>query len=517
MTNFETGHETQVASARRRYATYLAGIMAAATLSLALPSTHVTAAEMDMACTADNDAVPRLVDCAFRLNEPAQLETLTLKANDEPLTDSRFTPFTSEGNRSAWLYLIDTSNPRRTRTVSESVDVVREQLRTVSSSRQIGVATFANELQQVLPIAPSHALAGESLDAIRADGVATELFSSALEAIELLGDVDADRKALVILSDGKAEDTAYTRQDVLIAARDAGVTIFALGTAENASETPSLQELRRLAQETGGRFISRVAGDQIDFDGVNDFTRTLENGGTVSASLDGIEGDVRFTLEAGLATGETVMSEQEVLIAPVPAPEPEPEPVVEPEPEPLSTIASIYTAFDGFAPGASQWANANGFLAWMLLALPIGLLLGVVIGMTQRKDPVPVIDDEPEEPVTQIVDAEDDNSTRMMTVAQSSAFGHFEVVGHEEMRFPVVQQSMSIGRHSDNDIQLANDSVHRHHAHLHVTPEGDISVHDLDTANGVIVNGERVPSATLRDGDMLELGEVRLRLVQNNV
>ena len=118
--------------------------------------------------------------------------------------------------------------------------------------------------------------------------------------------------------------------------------------------------------------------------------------------------------------------------------------------------------------------------------------------------------------MTQIVELEEDDSTRMLTVAQSSAFGHFEVVGHEEMHFPVVQQSMSIGRHSDNDIQLANDSVHRHHAHLHVTPEGDISVHDLDTTNGVIVNGQRVPSATLHDGDMLELGEVRLRLVQNN-
>lgn len=34
---------------------------------------------------------------------------------------------------------------------------------------------------------------------------------------------------------------------------------------------------------------------------------------------------------------------------------------------------------------------------------------------------------------------------------------------------------------------------------------------DLDTVNGVVVNGKKVKSCKLTDGDVIELGEVRMR------
>jgi FHA domain len=70
-----------------------------------------------------------------------------------------------------------------------------------------------------------------------------------------------------------------------------------------------------------------------------------------------------------------------------------------------------------------------------------------------------------------------------------------------------------IGRHEENDIRLASQTVHRYHAVLHRTPEQKFVITDLSGpgGNGVVVNAERVDQAPLAAGDLIELGDVRLR------
>lgn len=70
-----------------------------------------------------------------------------------------------------------------------------------------------------------------------------------------------------------------------------------------------------------------------------------------------------------------------------------------------------------------------------------------------------------------------------------------------------------IGRHEENDIRLASQTVHRYHAVLHRTPEQKFVITDLSgpQGNGVVVNAERVDQVALAAGDLIELGDVRLR------
>ena len=63
-----------------------------------------------------------------------------------------------------------------------------------------------------------------------------------------------------------------------------------------------------------------------------------------------------------------------------------------------------------------------------------------------------------------------------------------------------------IGRSEDNDMQLETELVSRRHAKLIVT-EKDITVHDLDSHNGIFVNGKKVRSERLRIGDKLYLAD----------
>ena len=64
-----------------------------------------------------------------------------------------------------------------------------------------------------------------------------------------------------------------------------------------------------------------------------------------------------------------------------------------------------------------------------------------------------------------------------------------------------------IGRGVDTDFAVDSPKLSRRHARV-VRFGEDFSIEDLDSRNGVIVNGVKVHSATLREGDTSHLGDV---------
>ena len=75
-----------------------------------------------------------------------------------------------------------------------------------------------------------------------------------LEAITLFRDIDAKRKAIFLFSDGLAEDRVYFHNDVVNAAKKAGIVITSIGYPRSVAQSVSLQTIRRLREETGGLF-----------------------------------------------------------------------------------------------------------------------------------------------------------------------------------------------------------------------------------------------------------------------
>ena len=85
--------------------------------------------------------------------------------------------------------------------------------------------------------------------------------------------------------------------------------------------------------------------------------------------------------------------------------------------------------------------------------------------------------------------------------------------GTGAVALPLAGQMIRIGRHEDNDIMLADSSVHRYHALIQRTHEEDFVITDLSgkDGNGVRVNGARQDQARLNDGDLIELGRAKLK------
>lgn len=69
--------------------------------------------------------------------------------------------------------------------------------------------------------------------------------------------------------------------------------------------------------------------------------------------------------------------------------------------------------------------------------------------------------------------------------------------------------AIKIGRANDNDIVIPEVLASRHHATLIPTPSGT-EIHDNRSINGTFVNGQRVDSALLKDGDVVTIGNIDL-------
>ncbi len=71
-------------------------------------------------------------------------------------------------------------------------------------------------------------------------------------------------------------------------------------------------------------------------------------------------------------------------------------------------------------------------------------------------------------------------------------------------------ESCAIGAQAGNDLLLDHPTVSRYHCEITVDDRG-ARVNDLDSLNGTILDGVRVHSGFLRDGSLLQLGQVVVR------
>src|SRR5688500_15472488 len=81
-----------------------------------------------------------------------------------------------------------------------------------------------------------------------------------------------------------------------------------------------------------------------------------------------------------------------------------------------------------------------------------------------------------------------------------------QLLREERLTQPVIK----VGKLSSSHLRLDDESVSRMHAVIEVTGPGDISIIDLGSTKGTIVNGQKVNKARLQDGDLILLGDLRI-------
>ncbi|HTL98656.1 MAG TPA: FHA domain-containing protein [Holophagaceae bacterium] len=81
--------------------------------------------------------------------------------------------------------------------------------------------------------------------------------------------------------------------------------------------------------------------------------------------------------------------------------------------------------------------------------------------------------------------------------------------GAEPREFDLVDAEVHIGRELDNALRIPDPSISRHHCVIRKSATG-FEIQDLQSSNGVLLNGNRVQSSPLKHGDRVTLGQIHL-------
>ena len=77
--------------------------------------------------------------------------------------------------------------------------------------------------------------------------------------------------------------------------------------------------------------------------------------------------------------------------------------------------------------------------------------------------------------------------------------------GTSQHNWPLAQEVTTIGRREDNDVVIPDRWISRHHAEIHRRGSRYL-IHDLESKNGLFVNGTRVAQpVSLEDGDRIQI------------
>jgi len=86
------------------------------------------------------------------------------------------------------------------------------------------------------------------------------------------------------------------------------------------------------------------------------------------------------------------------------------------------------------------------------------------------------------------------------------------MTGEHWIKFPLYKESMTIGRSTENDIQLRWKYISRNHARIICGTNGTM-IEDLGSKNGIYVNNQSGRSFELHNGDRVEIGEVQFEYI----
>ena len=85
-----------------------------------------------------------------------------------------------------------------------------------------------------------------------------------------------------------------------------------------------------------------------------------------------------------------------------------------------------------------------------------------------------------------------------------------------EITHELVDELITLGRISENAIQIEDASVSSRHAQLSLNSNGNYALKDLNSTNGTRVNGAPATEAQLRNGDRIRFGSIECAYFSDN-
>jgi len=490
------------------------------------------------------DSAKKELVVGFRLVEAGEVISVetTSSGKGEVLTTTWEAWAGDKAPACAWLIVVDTSNPKRAKTVSGCVEDVRAFLTNLPKQDSVSVCSLALNLVESVPFGSTPEDISKGLASIKADGDASKttlIFSNLREGLGRLSERKEPRKALLLLTDGKdetpggAEAKEIEKNKLIEAANKAGIAIHTFGYAETSPDQADFASLKEISSQTDGIHRGASVASKELPGGIHKLIQGVMHGaGLAHIDLKNLKEPSSLTLTIKTADGKTatlqVPNEKVAAALPSSSPVPESKDTTDAE-----KVAKDKLATDAGDAAEKEEADKKAEVIkkaeeakkrlWIIVASGVLLLLLLAGFLRVRSSRKRAEEDaRMAEEARLAEEARVEQEARRAEAArhaeetkktEAPPLAWLEMCDALQTRHPVRIPNLKIGRGQHNDFVLRNDSISGNHCVLDCNREGEWSITDLNSGNGVILNGTLVKQASLRQGDTIELGELKMRFL----
>ena len=363
---------------------------------------------------------------------------------------------------------LDTSGSIRPELIEQTRALAVAVLSALPPGSEVALFVFDDSSRLILARTRDAEAVHMALAGVKRAGRFTALYDALYDASRYLETAPRSRKAIVLVTDGKDENSALQQEDGLKVATSNRIPVFAVGIGRIEEAV-----LSRIAKLTGGEF---AAMEKVD-----------------AASI-----------AARIAALEPVGA--------LPSPPPAPPPPRTETPRPLQRPISP----------AGVPASVIALIAVSVLLFLAAALLVVVrlrprpaAGLASRMSSAPDLARDPDASGATMVQRGPDPEPIDRTIVLRTQAALRVINGPAAGRTLPLKpgDAITIGRSPTNDLPMADASVSGEHCRVK-SEDGAFVVYDVQSTNGTLVNGQQVQRHPLRPGDVITLGAVNVKFVR---
>jgi hypothetical protein len=369
-------------------------------------------------------------------------------------------------------FLVDTSGSIGPADLQTAQALGRGLLKALPPGSQMAVFTFDDQSRLVQPLTSDAESVGRVLGRAKIAGQWTALNDALYDASRYVRDAPAQRRAIVLVTDGVDENSVLNLEDALAVAEGSKIPVFTVGVGRAREKS-----LRRIAKLTAGSYFS-------------------------GPSARGEE------LAKAIQTAEVAQS----------------------------TLAATGGAPPGATPGSSPATTSATRRAGVLIGGGLLLALVLVLALNRKSSPrcprcgtelrspletcpscAPRGEEQPKPPsepmpetVFQRLQDDDEHLEKTITLREAPVLAIVKGAAAGVVYSLSPESAVSVGRARANDIVLSDVAISSQHCRIR-QEEGRFVVHDLRSTNGTFVNDRRVSRCVLEEGDTIKVGETLLQ------
>jgi len=359
------------------------------------------------------------------------------------------------------------------------------------------VFSFDDQSRLVLPATRDVDEVRKAISSLHAAGQYTAMHDAVFDASRYLSQSPAARRAIVLITDGRDENSALTLEDGVRLAQTHHIPVFAVGVGRVEDRV-----LRRIAKLTDGDYVtgrSVTAATLVERIG----------------SLPVVVAPAQQPAAASPAPVSPAPSPSGA-VAPRPVPGSSPQPVQEPVGSRRLVLMVVALVLVAAAVALLALRRAPAQAACPTCGAPLASPLASCPKCSRPAAPptAPPDSQRPLESDLSPTVVERSNLTeeyleKTVTLRQRPVLAITRGPGTGQVFELSHATATSIGRSKANDIVVGDVSVSSQHCRIR-PEDGQFVLHDLKSTNGTLVNDKRVTRQPLGEGDVIKIGETSL-------